>query len=62
MTSNVNASIKCSVTNCAYHAQTKDYCTKDEIKVGCCGTNVPTACGSTECVSFKMSANPGYNG
>ena len=57
MHNQVNSSIKCSVSNCAYHAKAQDYCTKDEIKVGCCGTSAPTACDSTECASFKMGTN-----
>ena len=41
-----NNSIKCSVTNC-------DYCTLNEIKVGCCEPNA-TKCASTECASFQL--------
>ena len=29
-----NSSIKCSVDKCQYHAQSKDYCTLQEIQVG----------------------------
>lgn len=61
MNNNVNSSIKCSVNNCAYHARTQNYCTKSEISVGCCGTNQPTQCGSTECNSFRMSTEGNYN-
>ncbi len=53
----VNHSIKCSVTNCAYHNHTEDYCTLNEIKVGCaCDTNRPTNCKETQCVSFQAGS------
>ena len=29
-----NESIKCTIKNCAYNAQSEDYCTLDDIKVG----------------------------
>ena len=29
-----NESIKCTIKNCAYNAQSEDYCTLDAIKVG----------------------------
>jgi hypothetical protein len=52
----VNHSIQCSVTNCAHHDATEDYCTLNEIKVGCaCDTRV-TNCKETECASFHMDA------
>ena len=57
MTNNVNSSIRCSVENCVYHAQSQNYCTKNEISVGCCGTNKATNCDSTECASFKMDSS-----
>ncbi|NLF34716.1 MAG: DUF1540 domain-containing protein [Clostridiales bacterium] len=50
-----NASIKCSVSVCAYHCHDKSYCSLNEIKVGCCDPNV-TDCASTECASFKLDA------
>jgi len=56
MTNNVNSSIRCSVDNCVYHAQSQNYCTKNEISVGCCNTNNPTSCDSTECASFKADS------
>lgn len=59
---NVNSSIKCSVSDCAYHAQGKNYCTKNEINVGCCTGSKPTSCDCTECASFKMSTNTSWNG
>ncbi len=56
---NVNNSIKCSVTGCAWHAQTRDYCTRDRISVNCCGTDKPTGADCTECASFVMAAKNG---
>ena len=47
-----NNSIKCSVNSCAYHCGEQNYCTLNEIKVGCCDSNV-TNCASTECASFQ---------
>ena len=40
-----NNSIKCSVNSCAYHCGEQNYCTLNEIKVGCCDSNV-TNCAS----------------
>ena len=51
----INQSIKCSVKSCAYHGCDKDYCTLNEIKVGCCDCS-PTRCEGTECASFKLGA------
>lgn len=48
-----NTSIKCSVASCAYHCDDKNYCTLNEIKVGCCDPSV-TNCASTECASFEL--------
>lgn len=62
MANNVNSSIKCSVSDCVYHAQGKNYCTKNEINVGCCTNSKPTSCDCTECASFKMGTNTSYNG
>ena len=59
MSKEVNSSIKCSVSDCVYHAQSRNYCTKDEISVGCCGTTQPTSCDCTECASFVMSRTGG---
>lgn len=38
-----NNSIKCSVNSCAYHCGEQNYCTLNEIKVGCCDSNVTNA-------------------
>ena len=51
---NPNHSIKCSVSNCSHHCA-QDYCTLNEIRVGCCDCS-PTKCEGTECASFKLSA------
>lgn len=58
MNKNVNHSIQCSVTSCAYHADAQDYCTLNEIKVGCCKAK-PTCCDNTECASFELDRTKG---
>ena len=52
-----NPSIRCSVDSCTYHAD--NHCTLNEIKVGCCCTNV-SDCESTECASFKLGDYGAY--
>lgn len=47
---NCNPCIKCSVSNCAYHAP-ENCCSLSEIKVGCCDCT-PTKADGTECCSF----------
>ena len=54
MTHNANPSIKCSVTSCTHHCTDKDYCSLNEIKVGCCDST-PTKCEGTECASFELA-------
>ncbi len=49
----INSSIKCSVDQCQYHAQSKDYCTLQEIKVGTHETN-PKKVECTDCESFEV--------
>ncbi|WP_294372882.1 DUF1540 domain-containing protein [uncultured Clostridium sp.] len=49
----INSSIKCSVSNCSYHAQEKNYCTLNEIQVGTHESN-PTMVECTDCQSFKV--------
>ncbi len=51
-----NNSIKCTVTNCAYHSKSQNYCSLPEIQVGCCCGNV-TDCEGTECASFRLEGN-----
>ena len=50
-----NNSIKCSVNSCTHHCGEQNYCTLNEIKVGCCDANV-THCANTECASFPLGA------
>lgn len=50
---NANSSIKCSVTSCAHHCKEKNYCSLEEIKVGCCDPIVSDSV-DTECASFRM--------
>lgn len=49
----VNPSIKCTVNSCAYHNNQAQACTLNEIRVGCCDSNVGK-CEETECASFKL--------
>lgn len=49
----VNSSIKCSVDQCKYHANSKNYCTLNAIKVGTHEHN-PTQCECTDCESFEV--------
>ena len=48
-----NDSIHCSINNCEYHCQSKDYCSLGEIKVGTHESN-PTRVECTDCESFKF--------
>ena len=48
-----NNSIKCSVNSCAYHCGEQNYCTLNEIKVGCCDPTV-AKCDQTQCASFHL--------
>ncbi len=50
-----NESIKCSVTQCQHHCNTKDYCSLSNIKVGTHEAN-PTVCECTDCESFKLKS------
>ncbi|MBQ4088226.1 MAG: DUF1540 domain-containing protein [Clostridia bacterium] len=51
MSCKANASIKCTVTQCAYHCADENYCTLDAIRVGTHEAN-PTECQCTDCESF----------
>ena len=51
-----NRSIQCSVSNCAYHCGGENYCTRNEIQVGCDQSTVGS-CQETQCVSFQLG-NP----
>ncbi|AGX45411.1 DUF1540 domain-containing protein [Clostridium saccharobutylicum] len=48
----MNSSIKCSVDQCRYHAQSKAYCTLEAIQVGTHEKN-PTKTECTDCESFS---------
>ncbi len=49
---NVNSSIECSVQQCEYHCNNKNYCSLDKIMVGTHEQN-PTEVQCTDCESFK---------
>lgn len=51
----INGSIQCSVNTCAFH-NGKNYCTLEQIKVGCCDS-VPTTSRGTECASFQIESD-----
>ena len=48
-----NTSIHCTVSNCANHCQTQDYCGLNTIRVGTHESN-PTMVECTDCQSFKL--------
>ena len=48
-----NTSIKCTVTNCAHHCHSQDYCALNTITVGTHEAN-PTKVECTDCQSFQM--------
>ena len=48
-----NQSIRCSVTNCAHHCGTEQYCALDAIQVGT-HEAYPTEPKCTDCQSFRM--------
>ena len=50
-----NESIKCTIKNSAYNAQSEDYCTLEAIKVGTHEMN-PTKKECTDCESFVNKA------
>lgn len=50
-----NESIRCSVAQCKYHCQTKDYCSLSSIQVGTHEAN-PTMMECTDCTSFKLKS------
>ncbi|NLY71566.1 MAG: DUF1540 domain-containing protein [Clostridiales bacterium] len=51
---NYNHSIKCTVRECAHHAQGDDYCALSQIMVGSSEPN-PTDIKSTDCESFERA-------
>ena len=50
-----NDSIRCTVQQCQYHCQQKNYCSLDVITVGTHEKD-PTKVECTDCESFKMRA------
>ena len=48
-----NKSIQCSVTQCANHCSTSDYCSLDRVQIGTHEMN-PTETKCTDCNSFKL--------
>lgn len=52
MNTNANQSIKCTVSQCAYHCDTQNYCSLDCITVGTHECN-PSQEQCTDCMSFK---------
>ncbi len=50
---NYNHSIRCSVNQCANHAQSDDYCALSQIRVGT-HENDPRDIKCTDCESFKI--------
>lgn len=50
--SHINESIKCTVSECAHHAQAKNYCSLDCITVGA-HESCATTDQCTDCMSFK---------
>ena len=50
---NINKSIKCTVQQCKYHCNEKDYCSLDCITVGTHEMN-PTESKCTDCKSFEL--------
>lgn len=49
-----NESIGCTVEDCRYHANSKDYCTLDKIQVGKCHCDEPRKNEDTDCESFQV--------
>lgn len=49
----INESIKCTVQQCAYNNNNRQYCTLDSITVGTHETN-PTMDQCTDCQSFMV--------
>lgn len=51
-----NSNIRCSVKSCANHCEGQNYCSLNEIKVGCCDPTV-SSCAATECASFQLGSH-----
>ena len=50
---NANPSIACTVESCTHHCKGQNYCSLNEIKVGCTNARA-TDCASTACASFRL--------
>ncbi len=53
MEKKANHSIQCTVTPCAYHCKSKNYCSRNSIQVGTHEQN-PTVTECTDCQSFVL--------
>ena len=53
---NANPSIACTVESCTHHCKGQNYCSLNEIRVGCTNAKA-TDCASTECASFKLGSH-----
>lgn len=56
-----NHSIGCTVTQCANHAKTENYCALDSIRVGTHEQN-PKAVQCTDCESFVLGSDSSCEG
>ena len=54
-TSKANSSIKCTVHQCEYHCDQKDYCSLENITVGTHEDN-PSMIECTDCESFRAKS------
>lgn len=54
MSCKVNESIKCTVQQCKYHCQDKDFCSLDCVNIGTHESN-PTMSECVDCKSFKLA-------
>ena len=52
MNCHANQCVECTVTECANHCQSENYCSLDNILVGTHETN-PTVDQCTDCMSFR---------
>lgn len=50
---NANQSIKCTVSQCAHHCDSEDYCSLNSIDVGTHESN-PTETQCVDCESFRV--------
>ena len=51
MDCHANKCIECSVSNCAHHCGTQNFCSLDKIRVGTHEAN-PTMAQCTDCLSY----------